>query len=313
MTCRLERRVTKWVAVAAVAVSLPGCAEEPTRAGEPVKDASTVRISATLSSIDAIKDVASAIPEIHFETVTRFGSLPAVAALDRGERDVVFSYADVAYMAFVGRLPESSAPATRLRGVAVLTPSTLHVIVAKDSGLRSIRQFKGRRVALGRPRGATALMADQVLKAFGVMPSDIDGMQMDFPEAVRMLLHGQVDAVFVSGQFPHPAVAEAIAGGARLLEVTGSPADRLHAAYPFHKLTVIPGNTYEGYPRPVRTIGVDGLLTCRVGLDDDLVYKLTKVFFEMSKTPVDRSRAAASPIPLHPGAARYYRERELLR
>jgi hypothetical protein len=156
-------------------------------------------------------------------------------------------------------------------------------------------------------------MADQVLRAFGVMPSEIDGMLMDFPEAVQMLLRGEVDAVFVSGQFPHPAVAEAVAGGARLLEVTGSPVDRLHAAYPFHKPTMIPGNTYEGYPRPVRTMGVDGLLTCRVGLDEDIVYRLTKAFFELPDTPVDRSRAAATPIPLHPGAARYYRERELLR
>ena len=313
MTNEHRHSLRRSAAVLAVTVILAGCVERPAGARDAVSTPTVVRIGATLSTVTTIHEVAAVMPDIQFETLTRYGSLPGIASLNGGERDLVFSYADVAYMAFVGRLPDASAPATQVRAVAVLDPSTLHVLVGKRSGLYSISQFRGKRVALGRPRGATALMAELVLKAFGLMPSDVDGMLMDFPEGVRRLLGGEVDAVFVSGEIPHPAVAEGIAGGARLLEVSGSPVDRLHAAYPFHKLTVIPGGAYTGYPRPVRTIGVDGLLTCRADLDENLVYRLTKAFFELPDTPVDRGRAAATPIPLHPGAARYYREQELLR
>lgn len=81
---------------------------------------------------------------------------------------------------------------------------------------------------------------------------------------------------------------------------------------------LIPAGVYPRQPLPVRTIGVNSLLLCRAGLEEELVYRLTKALFqEVAETPTellrlpDLGRAAATPIPLHAGAARYYREREL--
>jgi TRAP-type uncharacterized transport system substrate-binding protein len=81
---------------------------------------------------------------------------------------------------------------------------------------------------------------------------------------------------------------------------------------------LIAGGAYRTQPLPVRTIGVHSLLLCRVNLDEGLVYRLTKALFQSLAAQsnellwsVDLDRAAATPIPLHPGAARYYREREL--
>ena len=84
----------------------------------------------------------------------------------------------------------------------------------------------------------------------------------------------------------------------------------------------MPGGIYFGHPHSTPTIGVDSLLLCRAELDEDLVYNLTKAFFEVlpdlsseveSLRLMNISRASATPIPLHRGAARYYRERELMR
>jgi TRAP transporter TAXI family solute receptor len=110
--------------------------------------------------------------------------------------------------------------------------------------------------------------------------------------------------------------------GIRLLEIEPDAAARIRAQYPFYKRTIIPAGMYEGQREPVRTVSVDNLLVCREDLDEELVYQLTRTFFENLvrlaedqevAMQVDPDLAPASPIPLHPGAARYYRERELLK
>jgi hypothetical protein len=93
-------------------------------------------------------------------------------------------------------------------------------------------------------------------------------------------------------------------------------------SYPFFRSTLIPRDSYTGVTEAVRTIGLDSVLVCRKDLDEELVYKLTKLFFEALPTLsfseealrfMDLDQAPATPIPLHEGSARYYREQELMR
>ena len=102
------------------------------------------------------------------------------------------------------------------------------------------------------------------------------------------------------------------------MPLTGPAIERLRHDYPFFRPTVIPGGMYPGHPEPMQTIGVDNLLVCRRGLDESLVHDLTARFFAVLPSLLDAdvhgSRpGAGAPIPLHDGAARYYRERELSR
>ena len=106
------------------------------------------------------------------------------------------------------------------------------------------------------------------------------------------------------------------------MPLAGPPIERLRHEYPFLRVTVIPRDTYPGGATTIRTIGVDSLLVCRRDLDEALVYDLTRRFFEalpsLSSSQgalrfMDLDQAPATPIPLHDGAARFYRERELLR
>ena len=96
---------------------------------------------------------------------------------------------------------------------------------------------------------------------------------------------------------------------------------RIRADYPFLKPAIIPRGTYTGQTGDIATVGVDNVLVCREDLPEEIVYRLTKAFFaalpELSRVHaaamlIDPDQAPATPIPLHPGAARYYREREIL-
>ena len=88
------------------------------------------------------------------------------------------------------------------------------------------------------------------------------------------------------------------------------------------RVALIPAGTYPTVRGPVHTVGIDTLIACSTDLTETLVYRLTKTFFDVlpelatqvdALRRMDLARAPATPIPLHDGAARYYRERELLR
>jgi uncharacterized protein len=250
------------------------------------------------------------------------GSVSNVERIQAGEADVGLSFADVAYIAFVGRLEDNPEPFNRLRGIAVLQLTPLHLVVRRGSAIHDVSDLRGRRVGLGPPGSGTALTAGLVLDAYGVGPGTFDGQTLRFNEAAGRLMAGTLDAMFVNTGFPAESVAAATRNGATLLSLRAPAMDRLRHKYPFLRLTNIPANTYPGQPAAIHTIGVDTILICRSDLDEGLVYNLTRRFFEALPTlsssqeslrRIDLEQAPATPIPLHEGAARYFRERELLR
>jgi uncharacterized protein len=262
----------------------------------------------------------SAFPQVRLEVIESPGSVRNVAAIQRGEADLGFAFADVAYVAFVGRL--ENEPFAKLRGVAVLQLNPLHLVVRAQSHIDGVAGLRNRRVGVGPPGSGTALTADLVLRAFGIDPKAVHTEFLQFNEASNRLADGSLDAMFVNASYPSESVTMATKAGARLLAIDGVAVDRLRHDYPFLRLTAIPAETYPAHQGPVHTIGVDNLLVCRSDLAEDLVYELTRQFFsalptiaseQASLRVMDFSQVPATPIPLHAGAARYYRERELFR
>jgi TRAP transporter TAXI family solute receptor len=261
-----------------------------------------------------------AFPHLTLKVIESPGSVRNVEAIQNGEADLGFAFADVAYVAFVGRLHDEAF--SRLRGIAVLQLNPLHVLVRVESPIRDVSGLRGRRVGVGPPGSGTALTAGLMLRAFGIDPESVRAEYLQFNEASKRLIAGQLDALFVNASYPSESVTLATKAGARLLAIEGAAVDRLRHDYPFLRLTAIPAGTYPAHPRPVHTIGVDNVLVCSTDLPEDLVYELTKSFFgglpalaaeQNSLRLMDFSQAPATPIPLHDGAARYYRERELFR
>jgi uncharacterized protein len=263
-----------------------------------------------------------ALPGVQVEIIDSSASVANAFMLQRREVDAAFIFADVAYVASVGQLPGMTEPFEDIRAIAELPTRALQVLVGPRSSVRSIRHLRGRRVSLGPPGSGAALTAELALNAFGVGLDEVHAERLPFREGARRVVDGSLDAAFWNGAFPNDNIATATLRGARLLEVVGAPIERFRAEYPFLKPTEIPPGTYDGVTHPVHTVGVDGIFVARADLDERLVYRLTRAFFDTvavvwKDVPglhgVSIGRAPSTPVPLHPGAARYYREWELRR
>lgn len=251
------------------------------------------------------------------------GLASGIEAIERGDADVGLSYADVAYLAYMGRLEGRGQAFKRLRGIAMLQLTRMHVVVRPGAGIARVEDLRGRRISIGRvDPTAGATTAAMVLGAYGINLRSVTLESLRHEEAAVRLADGSLDALLVSGSYPLDAVTHATRAGGRILSVDGPLIDRLRHAYPFFNRAVIPAGTYPGQTTAIRTIGVDSLLVCRAELPEPLVHDLTQRLFEilpllsssnLAQGPPDPDRAAATPIPLHDGAARYYRERELSR
>lgn len=265
----------------------------------------------------------SSLPQVHVETHPSAGAVSNIEAIQAGDADLGFAFADVAYIAFVGGLEGHRQAFDKLRSIAVLQLTPVHLAVSARSGIHRIEDLRGRRVGLGPPGSGSALTAGIILEAFGVPMRDVHPELLGFNDAAQRLSDGRLDAMFDNGNYPVESVRAATALGARLLPITGPPVDRLRREYPFLQRSVIPRGIYgQGQADAVHTIGVDSLLLCRSDLDEALVHDLTERLFELLPTLasyqtslrfMDLEQAPAAPVPLHEGAARYYREREFQR
>jgi uncharacterized protein len=260
---------------------------------------------------------ALAMPDVDAEVKVTGGTMANLDALRNGSADVVFSFADVAYAAYVGRPGDQRDPFTGLRALALLQLLPVQLVVSDRSPVRDVTDLPGRKVIY--VGGGTGAPAERILRAYGVDPGSILLQQTrSVADSIADLSSGTLDAMFVLSRYPVDNVSGALQGGSHLLPLAGDPIEQLHREYPFFRPMLIAGGTYPKQPLAVRTIGVHSLLLCRVDLDEGLVYRLTKALFQSLAEQsnelwwsVDLDRAAATPIPLHAGAARYYREREL--
>jgi hypothetical protein len=156
-------------------------------------------------------------------------------------------------------------------------------------------------------------ITELLLVAAGISLTEMHTEQVANQEAVTRLLNGTLDGAFIA---LNPAVHAATKSGARLINIEGDWLEGLRLRYPFLQSIFVPAGTYVGQQEPVETVGIDLVLACGSHLDPQLVYRITHAYFEALQrdTPTtDLERAPATPIPLHPGAARYYRERALAR
>jgi TRAP transporter TAXI family solute receptor len=245
------------------------------------------------------------------------GAVANIKAIQHGDAEIGFTFADVAFMAFTGQLGDGAPAFDQLRGIAVLQVTPAALVVRPGLSIDGPGDLRGRSVGVGPPGSGTAITAQLILRAFGVEETAVRVDVSSFQDASAKLLSGELDAMFDNAISQSPSLKRAAAAGARFVPIEGPPADQLRRDYPFLTATTIPE---ELYGVSVHTIGVDGLLICRSDLDEAVVYELTRRLFLSLKSLgrgalrlMDVGQAPATPIPLHAGAARYYRERELSR
>ncbi|HEX6841195.1 MAG TPA: TAXI family TRAP transporter solute-binding subunit [Stellaceae bacterium] len=269
------------------------------------------------------------------------GSVQNVLAVSGGQFESALAQADVAYWAYTGGVPalrrcgkedaaaksggiaqlKRSGPLKNLRAIAGLYPEGVHIVVRADSAIHSLRDLKGKRVALGEPESGTLADARLVLEAAGLNECEIKAEYSRLSDAVNGLVQGRIDAFFLVGGYPVPAITDvATAIPMRLLAIPHEVAERLSQKFSFYEADVIPAGSYPGVETDTPTVSTMAIWLVREDIDDDLVYAITKALWRDttkrlldSSHPVGRRIRLASafdgvPIPLHPGAARYYRE-----
>jgi TRAP transporter TAXI family solute receptor len=249
----------------------------------------------------------------------------SLASLQDGAADLGFASARIAYAAYTGGTSRTRV-FSKLRGIAVLYTGVFHIVVRRDSGLTGITDLRGKRVGMvltSRDPRAGPARIDLVFNAYGVSMDELQVVRMTVGEVAEALETRRVDGVLAGTAFPYPTIADAATRvGIRFLEVDEAAVAKVRARAPFFKPVTIPRGTYPDQDRAVRAVGFDTMLLCREGLDEDTVYRLTKTFFDAlpdlariheNMRQVDPDRASATVIPLHAGAARYYRERQLLK
>lgn len=238
------------------------------------------------------------------------------AGIESGEFDVAFAQADFVYQTFAQN--NSRHKPSQLRGIAVLQPRVMHLVVMRGSNIHDVADLRNRIVSTGPATSDNAFTARRVLAA-------AQGVNAPRPQLSRyakdQLLRGDLDALLVFSTVPFDPIASALRQGARLVAVHGPLIDELRRKAPILRPAIIPTGSYPGQSSGIRTVAVNDLFICHSALDEEVVYRLTKYFFEAVRAigsepylkAVDWSQVDATPIPLHPGAARYYRELELLR
>lgn len=269
------------------------------------------------------QEYATALRDIDFQVVSVGGGGTRLEEIQSGEADLTINASQTTYLAYSGRLAGTKTKYDRLRAISALGVVPLHLVARADSGIRSVADLRGHPVAVGVPDGENHRLAQMVLEAFEIKAGTFEPHHYAYGESAAKLADGTVHAMFMVGAYPVVAVRDATATlGAHLVAIDGPTADRMRARSGFLHPALIPAGTYTGQTKSTRTVGVQQILVCRRDLDERVVYELTRQLFAVlprvsshltSLRSMDVNQAPATPIPLHEGAARYYRERELSR
>jgi TRAP transporter TAXI family solute receptor len=245
-----------------------------------------------------------------------------IDAIQKGTVDVGVVLASIAYSAYWDSRNLEAPPLDRVRGMSLLLPLPAYVLVRANSGVHQVTDLRGRVVGVGPVNSSSWILGKIVLKAFGAEPRTVKVMTTR-QEGATGLKDGTVDAIILPGYtYPDEVTYSAIRAGAYLIPVVGDPVERLRRDYPFVRVASIPRNIYPGQNRIIPTVGIDLVVVCRRDLDESVVHRLTERLFqtfphlsgvEASLRFLNLDEAPATPVPLHPGAARYFRERELSR
>lgn len=258
------------------------------------------------------------LPGVNASAQSTVASVFNVQAVQQGRADLAFTMGDIAWLASQRGTDADPTPHGKLRTLAVLYVNTLQIVVRRDGEIRQVADLRGRRVGVGAPASGTEASARIAIEAHGLGYDDVRPDYLSFAEVAAQIQDRTLDAGFVSSSYPVSAITDAATTtGIRLLSFTPEALARIAAQYPFFKPVTIPAGTYRGQDEDVATIGVDNLLVVSADLPDDLAYEMTTIFFEslpdlerthVTASEIDPANIRSAPIPLHPGAERYYRE-----
>jgi hypothetical protein len=253
------------------------------------------------------------------------GSVENARHIKNKTMEIGFVESLVADWAYKGEEYFKSGPVKNIRGFIALYPNTIQTVVKADSGIKSYKDLKGKKVACGIQGSSSVLNMKIVLESYGIPFSDIKAQYLAYGPAMELLKDGQVDAVMVDAGAPNSSIIDI---GSQhkiaILSIDRANIDQIVKKYPFFSAaTVIPKGTYKGIDYDVLTTGSLATLCVQAELPDELVYKMIKTLFdkkaevakvhEKGKTIDLKTAVNGFSIPLHPGVIKYYKEKGVIK
>lgn len=271
----------------------------------------------------AIGMVYADIPDAKVRVETTDGSVENLLRLQQGSAQVAFALGDALMSAWRGDGDAGfSGRLDRLRVVGALYPNYIQIVATKASGIRGLTDLKGRSLAVGAPKSGTELNARAIFAAAGLRLESLGKVEtIPFAESTQRMLTNELDASLQSAGLGVTSIRELTDNSDTVL-VPVPPSVVKKLGPPFRPVT-IPADTYRGQTKPVSTASVMNYLVTSTMVSDELVYQMTRRLFDSVDELTIAHRAgheiklaaavSRSPVPLHPGALKYYREKGLIK
>jgi uncharacterized protein len=240
--------------------------------------------------------------------------------LNQKKAEVGFLMGDTASDAYKGVDSFKDKDAQKnLRTIAALYPNYLQIVTTTKTGIKTLDDLKGKRVAVGAPGSGTEISARRVLGVYGISYSDIKADYLSFAEGIEGIKNGSIDAVVISSGIPNSGLLElATMEEIVILEISEDKVKEMQKKYPVFFSIKIPKGTYKGQDKDINTVAVNNVLMTHKDVPEETVYQLTKIMFENLDVLKNTHSAAKDisiekatdnlPAPLHPGAKKYYEE-----
>ncbi len=239
--------------------------------------------------------------------------------LQAGRGELAFSLGDSVDDAWNGVEDAGfKTPLKRLRALGGTYNNYIQIVASADSGIKSLDDLKGKRISVGAPKSGTELNARAIFKAAGLSYDDMGRVEfLPYAESVELIKNRQLDATLQSSGLGMAAIRDlASTMPVTFVEIPASVVEKIGSdAY---QAGTIPAGTYDGQDSDVPTVAITNILVTHEKVSDDVVYQMTKLMFENLGTLANAHSAASDiklenatknlPIPLHPGAERYYKE-----
>ena len=259
------------------------------------------------------------IDDIKASVQSTGGTVNNIQLMGSGEADVAFMDG-LYYYAYLGKGKYEGNPQEYIRALVPLYPEPIQLMVAKGSGIKSLEDFKGKRISIGAVASRTEVTARQLLKAAGIDPdNDIQAENLGVGDTAKAFSDNRIDAAIMVGSIGMAGVVEATTlGVVEFIDVPDEIRDKVIEETPYWVPFTIPANTYKGQEEDVKTYASWNIVAVHKDLDPGLVYQMTKQLYEHKEdllavraemTTMSEENTRYILIPMHEGAQKYYDEK----
>ena len=250
------------------------------------------------------------------------GSGENISMLKNKEAEIAILQGLFGSMAWQGKGMYEGKPYKELRSITMLWPNTEHFVLTKGKVITgNVLDMKGTRFSIGRAGSGTERSTLTVMQGVGLSKEDISPEYLGYMESAAAIKDGKLDGASLVAGPPVAAVSDLAASPTKIqiLEFTDEQIASIGELYPIWFRYIIPAGTYMGQDKDIQSIAQPNWLGIRMDIDEDVIYQLTKTIFENLEYLVGVHKAArfiqldsalsGLPVPLHPGALKYYREK----